>query len=225
MSVGSTRLMLLAVAVAGLAIGYVLWPRPEALTYTVVRGDTLGEIATAYGVTVEELRSWNHIQGDLIEVGDILYIHGTAEAELPATPSAPRPRPRVGAPTPGPSAEAQLVMPAAKPCVAPPTGGSGDGDQSMVASQGLSYAEVKQAMDAFIPTTLRCVPEGVAGRLETRVTVGCNGLVSLVETGATGGLPDEVVDCVTDTLRYAPFPAHALPDGDVFEYPLTFQWD
>ena len=64
--------MLLAVAVVGLAIGFVLWPRPEALTHTVVRGDTLGEIATAYGVTVDDLRTWNHIQGDLIEVGDVI---------------------------------------------------------------------------------------------------------------------------------------------------------
>ena len=45
------------------------------VTYEVVRGDTLFVIAKQHGVTVDQLRSWNGIQGDLIEVGDQLTIY------------------------------------------------------------------------------------------------------------------------------------------------------
>ena len=41
-------------------------------THTVVRGDTLGEIAATRGVSVAQLRSWNGITGDLIEVDQVL---------------------------------------------------------------------------------------------------------------------------------------------------------
>ena len=52
-------------------------------------------------------------------------------------------------------------MPAAKPCHAAPTG-EGLADEGAVASQGLDYGQIKGAMDAFVPTTLRCVPDGVS---------------------------------------------------------------
>lgn len=43
--------------------------------YIVQRGDTLGEIAKQYGVTVEAIGRMNRITNyDLIEVGDVLYI-------------------------------------------------------------------------------------------------------------------------------------------------------
>ena len=41
----------------------------SSIEYTVKRGDTLSRIAKTHGVTVEELRMWNGISGDLIEVG------------------------------------------------------------------------------------------------------------------------------------------------------------
>ena len=37
-----------------------------------------------------------------------------------------------------------------------------------------------------------------------------------------GGLDASLVTCVSDTLRYAPFPAHDLPDGETFGYPMVF---
>ncbi len=43
-------------------------------TYTVVRGDTLGKIAQREGVSVDELRAWNGIAGDLIEVDQRLKL-------------------------------------------------------------------------------------------------------------------------------------------------------
>ena len=38
-----------------------------------------------------------------------------------------------------------------------------------------------------------------------------------------GGAPASVAGCVAETLTYASFPAHALPDGVSFHYPIHFQ--
>lgn len=46
----------------------------DAPTYTVVRGDTLGKIAKAHGVSVSQLREWNGIRGDLIDVDQRLAL-------------------------------------------------------------------------------------------------------------------------------------------------------
>ncbi|HET8555636.1 MAG TPA: substrate-binding domain-containing protein [Rhodanobacteraceae bacterium] len=43
--------------------------------YTVVSGDTLSKIAQKQSVSVEQLRAWNHIKGNLIQVGQKLAIH------------------------------------------------------------------------------------------------------------------------------------------------------
>lgn len=55
-------------------------------THTVERGDRLGTIAQRYGVTVEELREWNNLDGDVIRVGQSLVVRaGAAPAgQLPA---------------------------------------------------------------------------------------------------------------------------------------------
>lgn len=42
--------------------------------YIVKSGDTLGNIARAHAITLRELRSANNIQGDLIRIGQKLYI-------------------------------------------------------------------------------------------------------------------------------------------------------
>lgn len=49
----------------------------ETLYHRVVAGDVLGRIAERYGVTLDELRRWNEIKGDRIDVGDILTLHGS----------------------------------------------------------------------------------------------------------------------------------------------------
>ena len=96
-------------------------------------------------------------------------------------------------------------------------------DEGMAASQGLSYGQLKAAMDSFLGNTLRCVPEGgIDARLELRVTVACTGRVTDVEVTEPGSAPPEVARCVADTLRFAPFPAHDMPDGFAFDYPLAF---
>ncbi|MGH8183849.1 MAG: substrate-binding domain-containing protein [Rhodanobacteraceae bacterium] len=43
-------------------------------TYTVVSGDTLSKIARNKSVTVEDLRKWNHLRGDMLRVGQELKV-------------------------------------------------------------------------------------------------------------------------------------------------------
>ncbi|MCF8435242.1 MAG: LysM peptidoglycan-binding domain-containing protein [Ignavibacteriales bacterium] len=46
--------------------------------YTVKNGDTMGEIALNYGVSVSDLREWNQKNNDEIKVGEKLVLSGTA---------------------------------------------------------------------------------------------------------------------------------------------------
>jgi membrane-bound lytic murein transglycosylase D len=48
---------------------------PEVTVYRVRSGDVLGTIAGKHGVSIRELRSWNGLRGDMIRVGQKLYIH------------------------------------------------------------------------------------------------------------------------------------------------------
>ena len=48
---------------------------PEVISYRVKSGDVLGTIARRHGVSVRDLRSWNNLRGDVIRVGQRLYIH------------------------------------------------------------------------------------------------------------------------------------------------------
>ena len=50
----------------------------RSTTHTVERGEILLSIANQYGVTVEELRVWNGLVTDMIFVGDVLVVDGTA---------------------------------------------------------------------------------------------------------------------------------------------------
>ncbi len=43
-------------------------------THTVQRGDSLGAIATRYGCSVNDLRSWNGISGTVIQPGQKLKV-------------------------------------------------------------------------------------------------------------------------------------------------------
>ena len=203
---------------------------PQPKRYVVVRGDTLGEIATTHGVTVDQLRAWNDLQGDLIEVDQVLIIH--AASASPGTPEpvgvAPR-RKRRSAGTSEPAeadAEAPLVMPQAKPCLAGPEATTqGEGFET-VSSQGLAPGDVKAAINRFVPRTASCMPDGWTGRATVQVDllIGCNGLLTSAEVHSSGGLPDETLACITDRLRYAEFPAHDLPDGEQARVPLRYAY-
>jgi hypothetical protein len=114
-----------------------------------------------------------------------------------------------------------LHLPSAKKCLPPPSDVEGEDD--MASNVGLDYDSVSSSMRSFVPNTLRCVPAGgVAGTVTMSITAGCDGRVASVAVTDPGGLDQGLVECVKDTMRFAEFPAHDLPDGYEFEYPLTF---
>lgn len=55
-------------------------PPADADTYSVERGDNLSKIADKFGVTADDLRKWNALESDSLQVGDKLRV------KAPATP-------------------------------------------------------------------------------------------------------------------------------------------
>ncbi|HYM53506.1 MAG TPA: LysM peptidoglycan-binding domain-containing protein [Candidatus Dormibacteraeota bacterium] len=49
-------------------------PAPTAQSYVVQEGDTLGAIAARFGTTVEAIQSANGLEGDVINIGQVLII-------------------------------------------------------------------------------------------------------------------------------------------------------
>lgn len=194
----------------------------EPVSYVVVRGDTLFLIGRAHGVTVDQLREWNGIEGDRIEVGQVLRIWPGEEA-LAAPTRSTRPKRAGGAePTSGTADRPQLELPPEQPCLAGPAL-AGSADEEMAASAGLSQEQIAGAMRGFVHHTLPCLADTAPSRpLEMEITVACTGRVADVRILDAGDWDDEVARCVTETIRYAPFPAHDLPDGETFRYPLRF---
>ena len=205
---------------------------PEPPTITVVKGDTLSKLARAHGVTVAQLKEWNGLTSDTIEIGQLLVLKIDQSADKPAAaPPSPNKAPRrrakgltVHAPkadAPQAAAPASFSMPAPRPCLAGPT--DVEGDEGMVASAGLSLDDVRASMNTFIQHTARCLPEGgVDGVLTLDFVVGCDGRVAALTITDDGGLSGELGACVVETLRHTPFPAHDLPDGFPFTFPLRF---
>lgn len=115
----------------------------------------------------------------------------------------------------------RLSRPAAKRCLSGPSDVSGDA--GMAASEGLSIAQINAAMGRISQQAVRCFPAGTSGSYTVLadVVAGCNGRVSSVGVTAPG-VPAPVVGCLEQTLGYAAFPAHALPDGMAFQSPLKF---
>jgi murein DD-endopeptidase MepM/ murein hydrolase activator NlpD len=205
---------------------------PEPPTYTVVRGDTLSKIAKVHGCTVDDLRTWNGISGDLIEVGQVLVVgeggDAPPEATAPAAPARTRKRRSARkttlAPAAAPDGAPALTLPAEKPCLAGPEEAEEQGmEAGFAASRGLDGGQVSAALAAFEPNLVRCLQpgSGAAGTADLELTVACTGRVSAVSVIDDGGLPAELVGCVRETLRYAAFPAHDMPDGFTFGYPVT----
>ena len=110
-------------------------------------------------------------------------------------------------------------LPPEKPCLAAPTDAAED---EMVASAGLDAEAVRPVMRAAIQSTLGCFHDSQEVTLMLGIHVACTGRVSQVDIEDDGGASEQVQACVRDKLRYASFPAHALPDGDLIEYPLTY---
>jgi hypothetical protein len=292
--------------------------RPSA--YTVRPGDSLSKIADANGVLVEDLRAWNGIEGDLLEVDQVLLIWAPDRSRVPTAPAKGGSSPRrpvtiavatvvvdVGPPPPrremprlvmnagvlgamddtsepgamdpslvdsigdldvhddggtgsglesghradfaGGTAEEgpeigrytmqtresglttapvrapRLATPAPKRCLAGPSGSDLD-DYGMVTAKGLSERQIRSTLDAFVHHTSACVPAGSSGGLTvtTEITVGCDGRVSRVDIVGSGGAPAPVTACIAETLSKASFPAHDLPDGMSFVYPISYRF-
>lgn len=225
----ANRNWLVAVAVAAIALGgslglaYIglaqLGSKP--VIYTVVRGDTLFEIAQAHSVTVEQLMIWNELDSDLIEVGQELRIFHAETAPEASIPALKPTRAVAGTADEGPP---KLVMPTEKPCLKGPEL-DGTADQEMVASAGLSFDQIKGSMNAFLPNVIHCIQGASEAPEETlmlEITVACTGRVSDVQVSSSGDWSPKVSSCVTDVLRYAPFPAHDLPGGEQFSFPLRY---
>jgi murein DD-endopeptidase MepM/ murein hydrolase activator NlpD len=292
--------------------------------YTVRRGDTLSAIGKRYGVTVADLRAWNGIDGDLIEVDQVLLVWAAVQPRPtrstgksppamvvkaarvvvePATvvvetrePVAYERRempplvttsgvlavlegdtalseeldPELVATLDGLSvhrteraravfsertsslgrsgtAEAtavpdrlvgdtgpsfgqssvrapRLAMPAPRRCLPGPTGVSGEHDIS--AGKGLTIPQIRTALEGFLRHTATCIPPGSSGTvtISTELTVGCDGRVVQSRVVSGGGAPSPVSSCVAKALTYAGFPAHDLPDGFTFVYPVEYRF-
>ena len=143
----------------------------QSTEYTVQRGDSLAKIAKRYDITVEELREWNGIEGNLIKPGQTLRIHGRSTV---STGQQPRKRRRSKAKAPD---KPKLVMPSAKRCLKGPSIDSVEADEGFATSQGLGLEAIRQSMNVFLPNTLRCA-EGLnppSGVLLVEITVACTG--------------------------------------------------
>jgi murein DD-endopeptidase MepM/ murein hydrolase activator NlpD len=202
---------------------------PEPVHYTVKRGDTLFLIGKAQGVTVDQLKTWNHLQSDRLEVGqDLVLYPADAAVAVAVPPKKKRKAKRISGttlsapPEDDLAPETKLTLPAEKPCLAGPADVSGD--EGMSASKGLAEDDVRHAMSGFLANTLRCMSSDTpTATVDLDITVACTGRVAKVEVADDGGMPPAVVSCIRDVLQFAPFPAHDYPDGFEFSYPLRYQ--
>lgn len=227
--------MIIGFVLTALVTGGCAWwlLRSDGPQHTVQSGDTLWGIARAHGVSVDQLRTWNRLSGDHLEVGDRLQV-GPGGASLDDKPVAPvadasRRRKRsqrktIKAPAEPSGAGADgLTMPAPEPCVA----FTGDpGDEGMVAPEGLTVAQARTALNGVLSDALSCMPDPDVDRIDLvfELVVGCDGVVSRVATLDSGAGSARYAACVAAVLSYADFPAHDLPDGDTITYPVTVEW-
>lgn len=313
----------------------IAFAAPEMVT--VKPGDTLGKLATRHGVDVADLRAWNGVDGDTIEVDQVLLVWKTPPpppgpvrrvAEVPGSPLAQEgtasahpgvasgggapplvipadavatiqspeaaaaapaePKQRVAIERPmlaglfglqvgtdvdleqaasgmerldgnaggtadlsnrnlgsGTGAESlqvkqreltkvgpaipdvpisapRLSKPAPKRCLSGPA--ATVSESGSVTSGGLTVPDINAGIGRISRYTVRCFPGGTKGSYAVifEVTVGCNGTVTNVFMIDGGVVPPRVTTCIEQTLRYASFAAHSVPDGVTFQYPMKF---
>lgn len=49
----------------------------STLTYNVKSGDSLSTIASKFNVSIHELKAWNHLSGDMLQIGQTLKVKGS----------------------------------------------------------------------------------------------------------------------------------------------------
>lgn len=91
---------------------------------------------------------------------------------------------------------------------------------------GLTYDEVRGALDGVIQTALHCPrPDGATAFAMTfELTVGCDGRVSAVAVADAGGAPEPYTACVAAVLHKADFPGHDMEAGMPVTYPVDVAW-
>jgi hypothetical protein len=211
---------------AGVFVGCTGSEPPVAPTrYTVVRGDTLTRIARHHKVELSALRTANGISGDLIEVGQVLVIPGEGSVSTASEPSRRSRASGARQEPPTKATAAALRMPPLQACLAAPTlNGAAGEEPEMVASRGLTRAQIVTAMQQTLKQTRRCIPGAwPMGVIDLQIEVACTGRVARVSVSDSGGMDADLVACVKDTLRYTGFPAHDMPDGFSFGYPMRFE--
>lgn len=168
-------------------------------------GESLATLAARYGVAEDDLQRWNP---DPLAPGDAVVMFGA---------SAP-----VALPEPEPS-----PVPSARPrrrrsrCKAQRTDVA---EGSMRTAAGLSEGQIQRAVNKRLGRTRSCLPPGLSGTYEmvVDITVGCDGRVTNTYTIGRGALSKKTAACVERVFRGMRFPAHDMPDGQSFQYPLTF---
>ena len=191
---------------------------PSTTTHVVVRGDTLSKIAVIHSVTVEQLMKWNGLESDRIDVGQALVVRTSLSPAAAATAQhKPAKSPQTGL---GPGT---IRAPKAKPCLDGPSLNDLDNDDVDIrGSLGLSVQQLRSAMRPAMARVGSCI-EGPwpSTTVDTEITVGCNGVVSLISVADPGGADDSVLNCIKRAVRAQAFPAHDMPDGYTFQYPFT----
>lgn len=120
----------------------------------------------------------------------------------------------------------RLSKPSPKRCLKGPSEADLRGDEDMVGATGLTSAQINAGMSKVVRTSSRCFPSGTQGTYSVvaELIVGCDGVVDSVRMVSTGVVPNHVTSCITQTLGYAGFAAHAMPDGVIFQYPLKYSF-
>lgn len=118
--------------------------------------------------------------------------------------------------------QARLAPPAPKACLAGPSEADLPED-GMVAGKGLDEAMLRAAMAEAAPYALPCFADAPSGAMTLEIVAGCDGRVRELRISDDGGYPSDVTGCVAEVLRNASLPAHDLPDGQEFRYPLRYE--
>lgn len=71
--------------VVGESAGTATQGQAQTGNYTVVTGDTISKISRQFGVSVQNIKSWNGLSTDLINVGQSLSVNGANRVEVATT--------------------------------------------------------------------------------------------------------------------------------------------
>lgn len=109
-----------------------------------------------------------------------------------------------------------------KPCLAGPSEADLP-EEGTVSGKGLELGALRSAMSAAATHALPCFADAPTGAITFDIVAGCDGRVSKIRVAEDGGYPSDVLGCAVEVLRNASLPAHDLPDGQEFSYPLSYE--